>query len=702
MNRLQMLGNAISSIRKSWDDVFLRNQPMPGDLDISDNPYTRSDLIYICITTTARAIAHVPGFIEKEVSKGVWEVDENNIWHNLFLKPNQYQDRYSFVEAIISYLMLDGDVYPFAYPNRQYPVLMFCATKKQIDPIKDKPSGNITGWRYNAKTSSSNIDLDFSDVAHLFYWNPKDPLSGLSPLEAGKMAYVSDYKAAVYNQLFFDQGASPGGVLSTPKTLNQPSFERLKLQMQERHHGNENAHKMMILDNDMKYSQTSLSQKDMEYYDLRKFNQARIFQIYGMKKIILSETSDLNLATAKEERKEWWRGTNLPTMRMIESAFENTILFGTGYRYRFDLTAVPALYEDFGDRVKTAVHLHRMGFTASQINQRLLLGFDDMPWHNTPYIASNLKPVFEEKEEESPNVPEDDDEDTGDDIDNDSDDDESSDESNDDENNSPDENDNNGDEDNVEESLTIISRSIEKSDSETWDQTINIALSFQHKFEKKVKKTFYKMRKTSLEALYQDTKDIQDLGDVLFIEEMQELRQQVNQIYREAIVSSVDNVADQLNMNIDFDLYDPVSVEFLAQKEIMIVRIGDTVRAQIRSNLQEAIENGDSIDDIARSLRDTFNFANNRARTIARTEVIGSTNFGRNQALRRTGFERKKWFTALDERVRTNHIDMHGQTAEMDGFWILPGGVTLRYPGDYLGPASEIINCRCIEIPVLN
>ena len=74
------------------------------------------------------------------------------------------------------------------------------------------------------------------------------------------------------------------------------------------------------------------------------------------------------------------------------------------------------------------------------------------------------------------------------------------------------------------------------------------------------------MRKLTLEALYKDTKDTQDVGDILFIDEMSELREALSTTYRDAIVSSVDTAASQLGLNVAFDLYDPVSVEFLAQK----------------------------------------------------------------------------------------------------------------------------------------
>jgi hypothetical protein len=69
-----------------------------------------------------------------------------------------------------------------------------------------------------------------------------------------------------------------------------------------------------------------------------------------------------------------------------------------------------------------------------------------------------------------------------------------------------------------------------------------------------------------------------------------------------------------------------------------------------------------------------------------------------------------QWFTALDELVRNapsgtggaNHVKMHGKIRKINQKWNLPSGYSISYPGDYLGPAQEIINCRCMEFAVLS
>ena len=121
--------------------------------------------------------------------------------------------------------------------------------------------------------------------------------------------------------------------------------------------------------------------------------------------------------------------------------------------------------------------------------------------------------------------------------------------------------------------------------------------------------------------------------------------------------------------------------------------------------LVEGMKKGESIEELAARVKSVFNASANRARTIARTEVIGSTNFGRNVGMNRSGFKKKQWWTALDERVRTtppsyyDHAAMHGKIIDIGQRWNVNGNM-IRYPGDYMGDPANIINCRCVEFVI--
>lgn len=73
---------------------------------------------------------------------------------------------------------------------------------------------------------------------------------------------------------------------------------------------------------------------------------------------------------------------------------------------------------------------------------------------------------------------------------------------------------------------------------------------------------------------------------------------------------------------------------------------------------------------------------------------------GQLQAMRLQGILRKQWASVwLDDRVRPSHMAAHGQVQEVEATFYV-GSSRLMYPGDPMGAPEEIINCRCVLIPV--
>lgn len=93
-----------------------------------------------------------------------------------------------------------------------------------------------------------------------------------------------------------------------------------------------------------------------------------------------------------------------------------------------------------------------------------------------------------------------------------------------------------------------------------------------------------------------------------------------------------------------------------------------------------------------------------RANVIARTETVAAIHAGERemwiQAIESGAIQpedlESTWHTASDERVRTSHMAMNGQTQPFGEDFVSGNGNRLRFPGDPLGPASDTVNCRCV------
>jgi len=91
-----------------------------------------------------------------------------------------------------------------------------------------------------------------------------------------------------------------------------------------------------------------------------------------------------------------------------------------------------------------------------------------------------------------------------------------------------------------------------------------------------------------------------------------------------------------------------------------------------------------------------------RVEMISRTESMHAANFGSNALFQAYGAQEHEWVATNDIRTRPTHAAAHGQVRTI-GQPFEVGNSLLLYPLDSsLGAdASEIVNCRCVTVPVI-
>lgn len=177
----------------------------------------------------------------------------------------------------------------------------------------------------------------------------------------------------------------------------------------------------------------------------------------------------------------------------------------------------------------------------------------------------------------------------------------------------------------------------------------------------------------------------------------------VDPVFQELVQTWAADILRDLGVDVAFNLLNPRVVNFLAeQSSTRITRINEVTRSRIRRQLTQGVTEGESVQDIGRRVRGFFRKnAGARALQIARTEVLGASNFGSLEGMRQSGVvDDKRWLTTLDGEARDTHIDLHGQVRGVSEPFTSSGGGTAQHPGGF-GIAEEDINCRCAVSPVI-
>lgn len=128
----------------------------------------------------------------------------------------------------------------------------------------------------------------------------------------------------------------------------------------------------------------------------------------------------------------------------------------------------------------------------------------------------------------------------------------------------------------------------------------------------------------------------------------------------------------------------------------LITKVTETTRNDIMTQLRAGVEEGEGIDRLARRIDGNIEQSNrNRARTIARSEVIRASNAATTTTAENLDIDvEKEWIATLDSGVRTSHLEADAQVVPKESSFTV-GGFPAKYPGDPGLPARESINCRC-------
>ena len=172
-----------------------------------------------------------------------------------------------------------------------------------------------------------------------------------------------------------------------------------------------------------------------------------------------------------------------------------------------------------------------------------------------------------------------------------------------------------------------------------------------------------------------------------------------------ALAGSVDGVGGYSFTLVDADTVRNLAVtdtSLLPYKELDPKKDIPWNMKKINAETLQGILQGESMDKIAKRLRNVQEMNKTQAIRSARTIVTGAENKGRQDSYERAEADgiilQKEWLATNDGRTRHSHAALDGAIVDQDNKF--DNG--LMYPGDPSGRPEEVYNCRCTLIAKVN
>lgn len=248
--------------------------------------------------------------------------------------------RFSLFEISQLYLELTGEAYWVIErdPRANIPLGLWPVRPDRMEPVPD-PDVYLRGWVYTSPDGREKIPLDVADVMQVKYPNPMDPYRGLGPAQAVLVDIEAARYSAEWNRNFFLNSAEPGGVIQVDHPMDDDEWNSLTARWREAHRGVSRAHRVAVLEAGQTWNPNPHSLKDMDFGNLRNVSRDLIREAWGIHKIMLGNSDDVNRANAQTGEEVFANWTVAPRLDRWKDAlnYQFLPLFGSaGEGVEFD------------------------------------------------------------------------------------------------------------------------------------------------------------------------------------------------------------------------------------------------------------------------------------------------------------------------------------------------------------------------------
>lgn len=342
---------------------------------VNERTAMQTTAVYACVRILAEAVASLPLHVyEYQDDGGKKLVHDHPLYYLLHDEPNPEMTSFVFRETLMSHLLIWGNAYAQIIRDGAGRVLGLYPLLPDKMEVQRDDRGNIY-YVYSRNSDENpmfkeygNIKLKAEDVLHI----PGlgfDGLIGYSPIAMAKNAVGMTLACEEYGASFFANGANPGGVLEHPGVLKDPS--KVRESWNSVYRGVNNAHKIAVLEEGMKYQQIGIPPEEAQFLETRKFQINEIARLYRIPPHMVGDLDKSSFSNIEQQSLEFVKYTLDPWVIRWEQSLQRSLLLpGEKGKYFIKLNVDGLLRGDYQSRMNGyAVGRQNGWFSANDIRE---------------------------------------------------------------------------------------------------------------------------------------------------------------------------------------------------------------------------------------------------------------------------------------------------------------------------------------------
>lgn len=270
-------------------------------VSVTSSNSMRVSAVYACVRVIAETIASLPLQVFERTDQGKRLATERAEYRILHDVPSPIMTSFTWRESTQANLLLNGNGYAeIEWANNGQLRGLWPIQPNRVNTIVRKNGSKV----HEVLTDNGTVTIPDEDMLHV----PGlgfDGIRGFNPIAMMRQSIGLSMATEEYGSRMFKNGLRPSGVLRHPKGLSDPAVERLKKQMNEGFSGLANAHRLMILEDGMDYTQTSLNPDDAQFLETRKFQVSEVARIFRVPPHLIGDLEKATFSNIEQQSLEF-------------------------------------------------------------------------------------------------------------------------------------------------------------------------------------------------------------------------------------------------------------------------------------------------------------------------------------------------------------------------------------------------------------
>jgi HK97 family phage portal protein len=339
--------------------------------------------VYSCVTLIASDIGKICLRL-MGVDGNIWSETFSAAFSPVLRKPNHFQTRQQFIECWIISKLLHGNAYILKQRDARNVVVALYV----LDPARVTPLVATDGSVYYQlqRDDLCTVHGDYPavparEIIHdraecLFH-----PLVGISPLYAANLSATQGFRIQKNSERFFKNMSRPGGLLTAPGTIDDPTATRLKTDFEQKFSG-ENIGKLLVGGDGLTFNALTIDAEHAQLVEQLKLTAEQVCSTFHVPAYMIGAGQAPSYDNVEALNQQYYSQCLQKLFNAVEDLIDDGLgLQPRGYRVEFDLEDLLRM-----DPVKQAEVMEKLSKAAIMAPDegRARLGWKPVPGGASP------------------------------------------------------------------------------------------------------------------------------------------------------------------------------------------------------------------------------------------------------------------------------------------------------------------------------